>query len=164
MSNNFLLLKSDWTDLFNYAVKAKNNISEDPSIACVHMRCFAEHLVDVLYQHLNLNTPQPNSLFTRLDQHEFKQLIPEVIQSGLHMVRMIGNKAAHGQHIESQIAIDLLADLNDLTAWFIHFMPSHSFTSGVDIVQKAHQVQRVLLILQMNYYRLKRLKYSNYML
>jgi hypothetical protein len=40
---------------------------------------------------------------------------------------MIGNKAAHGQHIESQIAIDLLADLNDLTAWFIHFMPSHSF-------------------------------------
>lgn len=137
MSNNFLLLKSDWTDLFNYAVKAKNNISGDPSIACVHMRCFAEHLVDVLYQHLNLSTPQPNSLFTRLDQHEFKQLIPEVIQSGLHMVRMIGNKAVHGQHIESQIAIDLLADLNDLTAWFIHFMPSHSFTSGVDIVQKS---------------------------
>ena len=137
MANNFLLLKSNWTDLFNYAVKAKNNISGDPSIACVHMRCFAEHLVDVLYQHLNLSTPQPNSLFTRLDQHEFKQLIPEVIQSGLHMVRMIGNKAAHGQHIESQIAIDLLADLNDLTAWFIHFMPSHSFTSGVDIVQKS---------------------------
>lgn len=136
MSNNFLLLKSDWTNLFNYAVKAKNNISEDPSIACVHMRCFAEYLVDVLYQHLNLSTPQPNSLFTRLDQHEFKQLIPEVIQSGLHMIRMIGNKAAHGQHIESQIAIDLLADLNDLTAWFIHFMPSHSFTSGVDIVRK----------------------------
>jgi hypothetical protein len=57
MANNFLLLKSNWTDLFNYAVKAKNNISGDPSIACVHMRCFAEHLVDVLYQHLNLSTP-----------------------------------------------------------------------------------------------------------
>ncbi|MEG0196894.1 MAG: AAA family ATPase [Acinetobacter sp.] len=137
MSNNFLLLKSDWTDLFNYAVKAKNNISEDPSIACVHMRCFAEYLVDALYLHFNLSTPQPNSLFTRLDQHEFKQLIPEVIQSGLHTIRMIGNKAAHGQYIESQIAIDLLADLNDLTAWFIHFMPSHSFTPGIDIVHES---------------------------
>ena len=135
MSNNFLLLKSDWTDLFNYAVKAKNNISEDPSIACVHMRCFVEHLVDVLYQHLNLSIPQPSSLFTCLDQHEFKQLIPKVIQSGLHTVRMIGNKAAHGKHIESQIAIDLLADLNDLTGWFIHFMSQQTKISRVESTQ-----------------------------
>lgn len=138
MSNNFLLLKSDWTDLFNYAVKAKNNISEDPSIACVHMRCFVEHLVDALYQHLNLSTPQPSSLFTCLDQHEFKQLVPKVIQSGLHTVRMIGNKAAHGKHIESQIAIDLLADLNDLTTWFIHFMSQQTKISRVESTQQ-HQ-------------------------
>ena len=117
-SNNFQPLKSRWDDLFKHASFAEAYVYTDPHTATIKLRCFAETLVGILYRELNLPSESDDGFFERLQAPVFRDIVGEVVFHKLHAIRLLGNKAAHGQHIETKTALSLLKEAYLIGQWF----------------------------------------------
>ena len=117
-STNFSLLSDRWPKLFEFADHAERYVFSDPHTAIIKLRCFAEIIVSELYQHLCIPCNPESSFFERLKDNEIEQAITPEILRKLHAIRILGNKAAHGQQISSDDAKALLLDAYLIGQWF----------------------------------------------
>jgi len=114
---NFEFLKPKWETLANIAGFAEQYVHADPSSALVKLRQFCEQVVEFIYSQHGLSRPYQSGLNELLGQFSFNQAIPRVVVSKLHSLRIHGNKAAHGEEVQSRDSRWLLQESHDLAKW-----------------------------------------------
>ncbi|MBQ7586078.1 MAG: AAA family ATPase [Desulfovibrionaceae bacterium] len=118
ISQNFSKLKNNWPKLYEHAAKAEQYLASDPQAAIVMLRCYAELLVDALYDKLSLRITAQDSFYKRLANAQFREVIPSDILTKLHAIRIWGNRAAHGTINLGEEARRLLKEAYLLAKWF----------------------------------------------
>lgn len=117
-SLNFLPLKAQWPQLYQHACFAERYAYSDPHTAIIKLRCFAEILVGTIFRDLNLPCEPQDGFFEKLKSPDFQNAVEPAILQKLHAVRMLGNKAAHGQQMDSDTSLYLLEEAYLVGQWF----------------------------------------------
>jgi len=116
-SVNFEFLRGKHQELAALGGFAEQYAESDPSSALVKLRSYTEQMVLGIYQDLGLPRPIQADLIGLLNNDAFRAIVPRVVLDKLHLIRIKGNKAAHGQQTTSQTAYELLRDAFDLGRW-----------------------------------------------
>ncbi|SOB75610.1 protein of unknown function [Marinobacter sp. LV10R510-11A] len=116
-SENFQSLKGRWPELYEHASFAEAYVLSEPTIATIKLRCFAETLVGILYRELNLPSEPGEGFFEKLKAEHFEGIVENPIRQKLHVIRCLGNKAAHGRDISTEQAGQLLKESYLLGHW-----------------------------------------------
>lgn len=116
-SLNFEFLAAQRPELAALGAFAERYAHSDPSSALVKLRTFAEQIVHGIYQGQGLPKPYQADLIGLLNNDIFKTVVPNVVLDKLHMLRVQGNKAAHGNLVSPQMAIALIKEAFDLARW-----------------------------------------------
>lgn len=138
INKNFDRLKRDWPDLYRYCSLAEQYIQDDPQSAFVKLRTFSEKLVDIIYNELCIPRETQSTFIDLLNNADFKNTIPQAVQSKLHLIRINGNKATHG-NINTGDVLIILKEASDLACWFCpfinrcrYFMQKHEVLEAFD--------------------------------
>lgn len=118
-STNFEFLRkhADWQALADLGGFAESYVRPDPVAAVVKLRSFSEVLVGWIYTSLNLPKPFRATFNDLLSNDAFQAVAPRVVLAKLHGIRKEGNRAAHGETIDSPTSIWLLREAFDLGCW-----------------------------------------------
>jgi len=103
-SLNFEFLRSSREELAALGAFAEEYAHSDPASALVKLRTFAEQIVYAIYRDLALPRPYQTDLIQLLNNDAFIAVVPRVVLDKLHLLRVRGNKAAHGQAVPSSTA------------------------------------------------------------
>lgn len=117
-SINFEILRERWPELATLGGFAEQYVHTDASSALIKLRTFAEYLVEDIYQTHNLTLPYQRNLFDLLAEDSFKDTVPKVVLDKLHLIRVHGNKAAHGQSTQTETVLSCLREAWDLGCWY----------------------------------------------
>jgi len=116
-SANFEYLRKEWPELAELGGFAEHYAYPDPTSSLVKLRSFAEQVVDYLYYRHGLTKPYQPNLIDLLNDHSFRQAVPEVILAKLHRLRIKGNKAAHGDKMDAETTCQMVREGYDLGRW-----------------------------------------------
>lgn len=117
-SRNFSFLEDHTPELYRLAGFAESYAHSDPDSAVVKLRTFGEQLTKSVFLKHRLPRTGGVSFAEMLTASEFKAAVPDVIQTKLHAIRMEGNKAAHGQSLDTKTVVWLLQEAQVLGAWY----------------------------------------------
>lgn len=117
---NFDLLETVDKDLYKYAKDAEYYIYKDAQIVLIKLRCFAEKMVIIISKQLHISIDYNENLLDKMKNPVFIENIPNEILTKLHLLRMKGNKAAHGEVInyKQEELLNLLKETYLLGKWF----------------------------------------------
>jgi len=116
-SVNFEFLRTQWPEMAELGGFAERYAYQDPTSSLVKLRAFAEQLAEFLYYHHGLSRPIQAHLIDLLNEHAFRQAVPDVILNKLHQLRIKGNKAAHGAKSDAATASQMIREGYDLGRW-----------------------------------------------
>lgn len=116
-SKNFEFLRPTWEDLATLGAFAEQYAISDPQSAVAKLRTFGEQIVQFIYHRHGLPKPFQTNFNDLLTSATFVQVIPRVIVSKLHTLRIHGNKGAHGETVLPQSAVMLVQDAYELGCW-----------------------------------------------
>lgn len=117
-TDNFLPLKARWPQLYEHACFAERYVFSDPHASAVKLRCFVEALVGILYRELKLHSEPGDGFFERLKSPGLREVVGEAVLQKLHAIRILGNKAAHGEAIEDDTSLALVEEAYLIGQWF----------------------------------------------
>ena len=118
-SQNFEFLRARRGVLADLAGFAERYTHDDPASSLIKQRSFVEYVVNAIYERYHLAPPFSDNLNDLMNETSFRQSVPDVVQSKLHIVRKAGNLAAHPRRpITSQLSLACLVDLFDIARWF----------------------------------------------
>ncbi len=95
-SANFEFLRKSNPELADLGGFAEQYLFSDTNSALIKLRTFAESVVAAIYQQNSLQKPPYANFNDLLNEQDFLDCVPEVVIGKLHMLRINGNKAAHG--------------------------------------------------------------------
>lgn len=116
-NSNFEFLRKIVPELAELGGFAEQYVFADPSSCAVKLRSFLERFVDIVYQISGLISNPEKNLYDRLTEDQFCNIIPRAIIPSLHTLRIRGNKAAHGENIQSDESVALIKIAYDLSTW-----------------------------------------------
>lgn len=116
-SQNFDFLRPTFNSLADEATRAERHVHGDPGAAVWRLRVFAERAVATIYIERKLPRPFRADLNDCLQEEAFLQSVPRVVVDKLDLLRIRGNKAAHGDLFHSADALQLLREAFDIAAW-----------------------------------------------
>lgn len=119
MQSNFSFLKTKWSNLAEIAELAEENLYQDPNTTIVKLRMFTEQIVDYIFAYDNLEEPEENSFFNKLQLLEREGLIQNEIEDIFHTLRIEGNKGVHESLDSTETAKTLLSLSHKLAVWFM---------------------------------------------
>lgn len=117
-SLNFEFLRHDWKALASLAGFAEQYAYTDPVTSLSKLRLLGEQIVECIYDKHGLEKPYQASLNDLLNQVGFTDVVPSVVITILHAIRIHGNKAAHSNEGTTQTALWLLKESYKLAQWF----------------------------------------------
>lgn len=116
-SLNFEFLRKHRRELADLGGFAETYVFSDPSSSLVKLRQLAESVVQKIYSDLKLQRPYAANLNDLLNEDAFRHAVPPVVLSKIHSIRILGNKAAHGDHCSDRDALSALQQAFDLGRW-----------------------------------------------
>jgi type I restriction enzyme R subunit len=118
-SINFEYLRKhdDWQPLADLGGFAEQYSRPDPVAAMVKLRSFGEVLVSWIHDSLRLPRLPRASFNDLLVSAAFQAITPRVVLAKLHALRKEGNRAAHGESIDTATSLWLLKEAFDLGCW-----------------------------------------------
>jgi type I restriction enzyme R subunit len=116
-STNFEFLRPHWEELASLAGFAECYAHRDPLAALVKLRSFGEQLVQSIYDKLRLPKPVRANQYDLLEADVFQAVIPRVVLSKLHTLRIKGNRATHAGEGDTQDTLLVLKEAFDLGRW-----------------------------------------------
>lgn len=121
-SINFEFLRPKWPELAGLGGFAEAYAHSDPIGCIARLRTFCEQTAKTIHHELRLpRLTQPN-LIDLLNDASFQAAVPPVIVSKMHVLRIEGNHAVHGNRGDAAAAIRLLKESHDLARWlFVTF-------------------------------------------
>lgn len=118
MSNFGFLQTVNWPTIQSDCARAESYATNDPRSACFYSRRAVEHLVDYLYDVLDLQLPYQDDLSARINDATFKAKVGAGIAAKLNLIRKLGNHAVHDQKpIPPRAALDALRELHHVMVW-----------------------------------------------
>ncbi|MDB4806900.1 AAA family ATPase, partial [Pseudomonadales bacterium] len=115
--SNFEYLKKQQFKLFELGVRAEDYVYSDPQSSAVKLRCFAELFVSYIYKELNIPSYGANKFVEKLNNKAFVNAVEPCVVDKLELLRLKGNKAAHGTIISVKVASELVKEAWFLGAW-----------------------------------------------
>lgn len=116
-SLNFEPLRAAYPELANMGGYAENYVYSDPESALVKLRNFAERMVDVLYTRLRLPQAPLSNFVDLLKNESFRMVADPLVQDKLHLIRRLGNRAAHGEDVAASDALRSVHEAWQLARW-----------------------------------------------
>ena len=116
-SINFEFLRKHRPELASLGSFAEQYAYPDPSSALVKLRDFAEQMVLDLYSRFSLPKPFSYSLYDLISHPSFTSKVTPTVVTKLNMIRIPGNKAAHGSSVKSLDVLQVLPEAYDLGRW-----------------------------------------------
>src|SRR5713226_3603461 len=116
-STNFEFLRPHWPELASLAGFAEAYAHGDPVGALVKLRSFGEQLVLWIYDKLKLPKGFQAHFIDLLEEDSFQALVPRVVLSKMHGLRIHGNHATHSNQGTTKTALWLLKEAFDLGRW-----------------------------------------------
>lgn len=127
--SNFDFLTVSIPEVHQNALKAESALRIDAPMAAIYSRITLEQLIDYLYRVRSIPLPYGKvdaTLNERLRNPEFLRLITvPALTTKMHLIRRIGNDAAHGKRITSQAATQAVLDLHHLLIWAVRYHCPH---------------------------------------
>lgn len=117
-SKNFEFIRSSLGPLADSGALAELYAYPDPAGCLVKLRTMVEVLVAAIYDDDRLERPYQWGLNDLMNHSAFANNLPSVILDKMHLVRKLGNKAAHGQNVHVRDALIALEAIFDATRWF----------------------------------------------
>lgn len=139
LESNFAFLEPKWPILADLGKIAEETVYKDPNSAIVKMRSFSEKITEAVLKIEGLEEYLGARQIDRLDILERRGLLPESIQSLLHAIRRIGNKAAHdGNYGNADVGVKVIQLGFHLACWFMEVYVSFDFKKPPfrDVVDK----------------------------
>ncbi|WP_273430580.1 DEAD/DEAH box helicase family protein [Chitinibacter tainanensis] len=116
-SLNFEPLRSTYPELANLAAHAEQYLHTDPESALVKLRSFAERMVDHIYTKLRLPQAPQSKFVDLLNNASFTMLANQMVLDKFHLLRKLGNSAAHGETIRPMDANRALHEAWQVARW-----------------------------------------------
>ena len=89
----------------------------DPVGSIAKLRVFCEQIVEWIHHDQRLPKPFRASLNDLLHNQPFKDVVPSLLLSKLHALRMEGNSAAHGNKGDTTTALRLVEEAYNIARW-----------------------------------------------
>ncbi|MCO6438557.1 MAG: DEAD/DEAH box helicase family protein [Phycisphaerae bacterium] len=118
-SANFEFLRGRWKELAGLGGFAEHYVHPDPPSAAVKLRSYAEQIVELIWETARLPKLFQANLNDKLNNDTFREVVPRVVVSKLHALRIHGNKAAHGEKVTASTAQWLLREAFELGRWLL---------------------------------------------
>lgn len=161
-SQNFEILRARWPYLADLGAFAEQYLYDDPSSALVKLRNYSEQMVHWIYDIADLEMPEPDSLYDLLKADSFTSLVEPVVLNKFHIIRKLGNAAAHGKPSSIEEAKHVLREAYDLGCWLFMTAKQGTFAdcpefalpakSGTDqttaLAAKESELERALELLE----------------
>lgn len=116
-SLNFEPLRSHHPELASMGGYAEHYAFSDPESALVKLRSFAERIVDHLYTRLWLPRAPQSNFADLLSNASFTMLADRLVLDKFHLLRKLGNRAAHGEDVAAADALRALREAWQLARW-----------------------------------------------
>ncbi len=150
-SLNFEPLRAVWPELANMGGYAEHYAHSDPESSLVKLRNFAERVVDHIYIQLKLPKAPQSNFIDLLNNSSFRMVATDLVLDKLHLLRKLGNRAAHGEGVQASDAARCVHEAWQLARWlhvtfltgqpkdFADFKdpPAEGIDSKADIKRKA---------------------------
>lgn len=123
-SRNFEFLRPhnpELADLAGFAEHHVNNDPPDPDSALVKLRLYGENMVSAFFHHYEIPRQPFSTFMDLLRSPSFEASVPPVVLDKLHLIRIAGNKAAHGslnKTLSEEKAHRAIRESFDLGKWF----------------------------------------------
>lgn len=116
----FDFLENENKYLFNLITEIENIIYIDAHGAILKGRIYAETLCKIIAEESDLEELNSLNQIDRIKVLARDEIINDEIEKNLHNIRMIGNKAAHGEIEEDlESAISVHRSLYKITCWYM---------------------------------------------
>lgn len=116
-SINFEFLGPKWPELAGLGGFAEAYAYSDPVGAILKLRTFCEQVVEWIHHTHGLPKPYQANLVDLLNNQTFKDVVPDVVLSKLHALRIEGNRAAHGNKGDTTDALRLMREAHNVSRW-----------------------------------------------
>lgn len=116
-SLNFEPLRLYYSELASMGGYAEHYVHSDPESALVKLRSFAERIVDHLYTRLRLPRAPQSNFADLLANASFTVLADRMVLDKFHLLRKLGNRAAHGEDVQANDALRALREAWQLARW-----------------------------------------------
>lgn len=116
-SLNFETLRVSYPELANLGAHAEHYLHADPESALVKLRSFAERMVDHVYTKLRLPQAPQSKFVDLLNNAGFTMLANQLVLDKFHLLRKLGNSAAHGETIRPMDANRALHEAWQIARW-----------------------------------------------
>lgn len=116
-STNFEPLRARHAELANMGGFAEAYAHGDPESALVKLRSFSERLVDHIYLQLRLPRAPQSQFIDLLNNASFMLVADKMVLDKLHLLRKLGNRAAHGEDVAASDALRALNEAWQLARW-----------------------------------------------
>lgn len=104
-------------DLANMGGYAEHYAHSDPESSLVKLRNFAERVVDHIYAAQKLVRAPQSTFLDLLNNSSFRMIASDLVLDKLHLLRKLGNRAAHGEGIQASDAVRCLHEAWQLARW-----------------------------------------------
>lgn len=111
MNFDFLKDIADFKKLYHFANEAEEFVVSNPDVSAASSRKALESIVKSFYIAKYGAYPESATLFELLEDGCFSSYLDDSMLSAVHLVRQIGNNAAHGEEITKQEAMKSLEAL-----------------------------------------------------
>jgi len=119
MASNFIFLHGEWPAVYQAAEKAEQLCVAEPTLSALMSRIALENAIHWMFENdPGLKMPFDTSLASLMNNWGFCNIIPKNLQNSLHLVRKIGNLAAHGQEVAASQSKQSLLILYDFLSFF----------------------------------------------
>lgn len=116
-SLNFEPLRTTFPDLANMGGYAEHYAHSDPESSLVKLRNFAERVVDHIYAAQKLVRAPHSTFVDLLNNSSFRMVASDLVLDKLHLLRKLGNRAAHGEGIQASDAVRCVREAWQLARW-----------------------------------------------
>ncbi len=125
-SLNFEPLRAIWPELANMGGYAEHYAHTDPESSLVKLRNFAERVVDHVYAKLKLPRAPQSNFVDLLNNSSFRMVASDLVLDKLHLLRKLGNRAAHGEGVHAADSLRCVQEAWQLARWLhVTFLAGH---------------------------------------
>lgn len=119
MNSNFHFLTTEFTVFFDRTKKAEQLVISDPRASLFYARMALEVAVNWMYTNdEELELPHDKSLHNLLVQQEFQEQFNHKLYNELHLIKKIGNLAAHNKPVSDVDSHNSIEHLFYFAKWF----------------------------------------------
>lgn len=130
-TSNFNFLATHWKELYAIAIQAEQKAISEPITSLMYGRMSLEFAVEWMFEHdTELEKPYQATLNGLLAETSFKQQFNHQLYQDLHLIKRLGNFAAHNRKVSDADSLTSVEKLYFFLRWFAKSYSDVEIASG----------------------------------